>query len=328
MTITSAPPFALGQPGTQPPPARSQQSYRHEAFLWRDIPEFTDAMVAFVQQGLAAGEPVMVALVPEHADWLRDGLGSDSTSVTFVDMRTVGRNPARLIPTWQRFLDDNSGHDRPARGVGEPIWAGRRPDEVAECQLHEALLNVAFPAESPFWLVCPYDAKRLDAGTIAEAHRSHHAILDCRSYRGSVSYAGRAHVDALFRAELPLPRGSETLCNFTRDSVDEVFAFVLYEACTANLWSDKTLDLAVAARELAADSLRRAADRGAVTIWQTARSLVCEVADDTVVDDVLAGRRHTPSTYDHGLWSANRVCDLVQMRSTAWGTKVRVHSWT
>lgn len=328
MTITSVAPFALARAGAQPPPARSQQSYRHEAFLWRDIAEFTDALVTFVQQGLAAGEPVMVALVPEHADWLRDGLGSESASVTFVDMRAVGRNPALLIPAWQRFLDDHSGHNRPARGIGEPIWVGRRGAEIVECQLHEALLNVAFGADSPFWLVCPYDAKRSDQAVIAEAHRSHHAILDAHNYRGSASYGGRAHIDSLFRADLPPLRGSHTVYNFTRQSVDGVFAFVLYEACAANLWSDKALDLAVAARDLASDSLRRGADRGVVNIWQLARSLVCEVGDDTVVDDVLAGGRHPPSAYDHGLWSANQLCDLVQMRSSPTGTTVRVHSWT
>jgi hypothetical protein len=56
-------------------------------------------------------------------------------------------------------------------------------------------------------------------------------------------------------------------------------------------------------------------------------ALVCEVADDTVVDDVLHGRRE-PFKDDHdGLWLANQLCDLVQMRSTAAGTTVRVHTW-
>ena len=30
------------------------------------------------------------------------------------------------------------------RGIGEPIWADRRPDELDECQLHESLINLAF----------------------------------------------------------------------------------------------------------------------------------------------------------------------------------------
>ena len=55
--------------------------------------------------------------------------------------------------------------------------------------------------------------------------------------------------------------------------------------------------------------------------------MVCEVADDTVVDDPLTGRR-VPFEEDHdALWVANQLCDLVQLRSTEDGTSVRVHSW-
>ena len=38
-----------------------------------------------------------------------------------------------------------------------------------ECQLHEALLNVAFGASTPLWLLCPYDLEALTADVIDEA---------------------------------------------------------------------------------------------------------------------------------------------------------------
>ena len=43
--------------------------------------------------------------------------------------------------------------------------------------------------------------------------------------------------------------------------------------------------------------------------------------------DVLAGRRALVSSDRDGLSSANRKCDLVQLRSTASGTTVRLHMW-
>ena len=79
-------------------------------------------------------------------------------------MTELGRNPACIIPAWQTFLDECSGYGRPARGIGEPIWVGRRPEEIAECQLHESLLNLAIDPDLPFWLVCPYDDEQLDRG--------------------------------------------------------------------------------------------------------------------------------------------------------------------
>jgi hypothetical protein len=62
-----------------------------------------------------------------------------------------------------------------------------------------------------------------------------------------------------------------------------------------------------------------------VRVWNEPSALVCEVSDATVVDDVLAGR--TVHDENRGLWSANQLCDLVQLRSTPSGTTIRLHSW-
>ena len=66
---------------------------------------------------------------------------------------------------------------RRLRGIGEPIWADRSPDELVECQRHEALLNLAFADAGDFWLLCPYDVDALDPDVIAEAHHSHPAVV-------------------------------------------------------------------------------------------------------------------------------------------------------
>jgi len=58
------------------------------------------------------------------------------------------------------------------RGIGEPVYPGRSPAEVAGCQVHEALLNAAFDAAAPFWLPCPFDLEALAADMIDEAHRT------------------------------------------------------------------------------------------------------------------------------------------------------------
>lgn len=325
--LTSSSPAPGRVSRSQTPPARSRQSYRHEAFLWRTESEFTDTMVAFVEEGLAADEPVMVALVQEHADWLKAGLGADASLVTFVDMEDLGHNPARIIPGWQDFLDRHSGRGRPTRGIGEPIWAGRGDEEISECQLHEALLNVALDPQTPFWLVCPYDSTQLDPSVITEASRSHPAILDQKAYRGSTAYGGRAHVDELFSAELPRLSGEPTERTFDRRTFEGVFALVTGHAYASELWSDKALDLATAARQVAASSLHRGAQQGTIRIWDQPHALICEVRDATVVGDVLAGRRATPPDHDYGLWSANQRCDLVQLRSNESGSTVRLHSW-
>ena len=314
-------------------PARARQSYRHEAFLWDHSRQFTEAMVSFVEDGLARDEPVMTVLVPEHTEWLRAALGKQAREVTFLDMGDIGRNPARIIPTWQALLDQHEGRHRPTRGIGEPIWAGRRPTEIEECQLHEALLNEAFDPETPFWLICPYDSGRLAPSVIAQAHRTHHALFDTAGYLGSTAYEGGALVSALFTADLPplllddAGSGAHVESRFTDHNAQDVFALVTQQAYAAELWSDRAIDLARAVRRLVRSALARGAGQVVVRLWNQPDGLVCELVDRTVIYDVLVGRRAPLGDEDDALWSANQTCDLVQLRSGAAGTTVRITAY-
>ena len=284
-------------------------------------------MVPFVVDGLEAGEPVLVAVIPEHGEWLRDSLGPDADSVEFVDMRQLGRNPALIIPAWQEFLDLNSHPRRPLRGIGEPIWPGRRSEELLECQFHEALLNVAVDPEEPFWLVCPYDVDGLSPAVIEEAHRSHPVIMEADGYQGSSRYGGRAHVNTLFAAELAELGGEAITIRFTADELPRLLGYLKLELYVAGLDLDKAGELAIAVHRLCLGSVHRGSLAATLRIWNQSDAVVCEVADETTVDDVLHGRR-TPSGEDHdGVWLANQTCDLVQVRSMPTGTTARVHAW-
>lgn len=54
---------------------------------------------------------------------------------------------------------------------------------------------------------------------------------------------------------------------------------------------------------------------------------MCEVSDRGQVDSALVDRlRPDPDPQDsRGLWIVNHLCDLVQLRSGASGTTVRLH---
>jgi hypothetical protein len=312
---------------TQQAPLRSRQSYRHEAFLWRDPTDFTDSMVCFIEEGLEAGEPVMVALTPQHTRWLHDALsGSAVDRVEFVDMARLGANPARIIPAWRRFVNAHSEPLRPVRGIGEPIWPGRHPQELLECQLHEALLNVAIDPDLPLWLICPYDADRLSPAVVEEAHRTHPVIVEAGTHRGSAHYAGRAHVDALFAAELSPPMRQYREVLITPEILDRLPGYVKLELYVAGLPVDRAGQIAIAVKRLARDSLRRGSPSAIIRIWSEPDALICEVTDDLPVTDPLLGRS-VPANEHEGLWEANQVCDLVQLRSTPTRTIVRIISW-
>jgi len=86
-------------------------------------------------------------------------------------------------------------------------------------------------------------------------------------------------------------------------------------------------DLATTTQHLAMNSLQRGAAEVTVQMWSQPNALICEVVDDTVIDDLLLGRRVPVEDEHDGLWHANQLCDLVQMRSSSTGTTVRVHAW-
>jgi len=295
--------------------------------LWHDADEFLAATVPFVSDGVAAGEAVMVGMTPAREEWLRDALGQTARDVHFVDITELGRNPARIMPAWQQFFNERSVNGGRVRGLGEPIWSGRRPEEIAESQLHEALLNVAVKPDTPCWLMCPYDAGQLDPSVIEEVYRSHPAVVDGQQYRGSHLYGGRDHVDRVFGSELPELAGPYDELTFDRAGLQSVPSFVATKAYAAGAGADRAADLAVAAQELATSSLQRGAAQGLVRVWAREDAVVFEVRDSSPISDPLTGRR--PSTKDQrkGTWVANQLCDLVQLRSSPTGTTVRVHHW-
>jgi anti-sigma regulatory factor (Ser/Thr protein kinase) len=306
----------------------AHDGFRHEAYLFNDLDEFLAETVPFVLDGVRAGQPVMVAITPKRLASLRQALGGDADRVCLVDMHELGSNPGRIIPAWRAFIDDHP-EGTPVRGVGEPIWSGRRAAELVECQLHEALLNVAISPETPLWLRCPYDASTLTAGVVEEAQHSHPMMVEGERYRGSTVYGGRAHVDDLMARALPAAGGTEETRRFSRTNLRGVRESVGRWASAAGLEPDRRDDLTLVMHEIATNSVRHGGGAGTLRIWREPGDLVVEISDTGQLEDALAGRWRTADTDEggRGLWLAQQMADLVQIRRSPHGTTVRVHAW-
>jgi anti-sigma regulatory factor (Ser/Thr protein kinase) len=239
-------------------------------------------------------------------------------------MAAVGANPARIIATWREFV---AAHADAAQvwGVGEPAYPGRSPAEIAECQLHEGLLNLAFDTSTPFWLLCPYDIEALAADVIRDAQRTHPFIAwdgerqACDAFQ-EVDLAG-----PFDRPVPPRPAAAEHL-PFQTGDLRRVRAFVATRAEQAGLAQEAVDAMVLAVNEVATNSLRHGGGRGELHAWTDGRSLVFEVSDRGHITSPLVGRlRPAPEARDGaGLWVANQLCDLVQIYSSARGTAVRV----
>jgi anti-sigma regulatory factor (Ser/Thr protein kinase) len=311
--------------GSAPPAQTRRTVFQHEAFVYRGEAEFVAETAAFIREGLAAGEPVMVAVVEPKIDLLRAELDGEAGQVAFVDMGDLGRNPARILPAWRQFADEHAGRAPALRGVGEPIWGGRQPAEIAESQLHEALLNLAFGDGPRFRLRCPYDARALAGSVVEAAHRSHPVVVDVGGRRAR--YAGAEHATAVFAAGLPEPAGRPDMMLFGPDDLRMVREVVLRHAGRLGLDPERCAEMVLAVHEVASNSLRYGGERGTLRVWSDPAALVCEIRDRGHITQPLVGRE-LPNVSDEGgrgLWLANQLCDLVQIRSSTGGTVVRLH---
>ena len=295
-------------------------AFRHEAVFYAGPEAFLDHVVPFVEEGIAAGEPVMVALQAPKLTALRGRLGRDAEHVVLADMGEIGHNPACIIPAWRDFVAGRSG---PMRGVGEPIWPGRTPDELVECQCHETLLNAAFADADGFHLLCPYDSVHLGRDVIEEAERSHPYLGASESAR----YRGAEGMPPQLTTPLSDAPGDSAEHRIAWTTLPQIRTLVGEHARAAGVSELRAGDLVLAVHEVATNSVRHGGGEGVLRVWHDRDTVVCEVRDRGRLDEPLAGRARPAldEAGGWGLWLANQLCDLVQLRNLPDGSVVRLH---
>lgn len=296
----------------------------HEGLFYTDAAGLLAGTVPFVEDGLAAGEPVLVAVPGPHLELIRAAVGPAGEAVRYADMADAGRNPGRIIP-WvlQAFADKHPS--RRVRIVGEPIWAGRTAAEYRACAQYEASINWALAGREAT-VLCPYDAGALDAGVLAEARCTHPVLVDRTGRRPSAGYAPS---DVVARHNKPLPAPAEAVAQLRYDleTLPRVRRFVADRAAGVGLHPDRVADLQIAVTELATNSVAHAGGDGTLRVWRTDAHVVCEIHDDGWLADPLAGRlAPAPDGIGgRGLVIVHALCDLVLVHTTPAGTTVRLH---
>lgn len=298
----------------------------HEVFLFDGDDEFLAGMVPYAREGIEAGERVVAAVSSERGRRLAAALGREAAEVEFIDIEHAGRNPARIISLWGDHLGGPPHEPRPLRGICEPVWAGRRPDELAECHRHEALINLAFSGAGSWRLVCPYDTSALDAAQVELARRTHPVLWQADGAAANPAYEEPTELLDELEEELPTPAGDPVRLTFGQHDVGSVRRLAASYAIKAGLGEDRAADVMLAVSELATNSVLHGGGEGEIALWSEPGAIVCDVSDSGRIDDVLAGRRRPePGRLDgRGIWIVNQVCDLVQVRSVPGGNVVRV----
>jgi anti-sigma regulatory factor (Ser/Thr protein kinase) len=308
-----------GQPARSAAPG---EGLVHETLLYRGRAELEGAVREFVRAGTAAGEPVLAVVPRANLKWLEAGLGDDATDVRFEDMSEVGRNPARLLPMFEDWIDE---HDGRARVISEPMWPERSYAETAECLRHEALLNHAL-AGTAARILCPYDAEHLEPVVLEGAESTHPRVRDAAGSRPSERYEDplRGSLNDRWPLDDPTEPTSEHI--FAGD-LRSLRRAVDADPSLEGLTRERREDVVFVINEAATNVVRHGDGRCTTRLWRNGRSVVSEVSFDTAVPDVLAGRRRPlpDALSGRGLWLINQVCDLVEMRTGGAGTTLRMH---
>jgi anti-sigma regulatory factor (Ser/Thr protein kinase) len=299
--------------------------FQHQALIYEGADEYLAGTAPFLRAALEAGQPALVAVRKEQAELLKGELGGEAGWLRFVRIEEAGRNPAGVIPLWRDFVDQNKG--RSVRGVSELVWPDRMAAEMEECHRHEALLNLAFAESRPWSLLCPYDACSLADDELERAAATHKLIS--REGRTEESAAFDHDFDSL-AGELPPPQVRADTLSFGLSELSQVRKRVAAAGERAGMDVGTVADLVTAASELAANSVMHGGGTGTLRLWRENGALLVEVEDEGRIEEQLVGRLRPGIAQEggRGLWLANQLCDLVQIRSGRTGTVVRLHMFT
>ena len=146
--------------------------------------------------------------------------------------------------------------------------------------------------------------------------------------RVSTQYTDPATVCDPGRWPLPPPPVGTPALTFEASHLGEVRRVVRHRAAAAGLASVRLHDLLLAINEAATNTLLHGPGSGTLRVWQEPGSLVCEIRDEGRIDDLLVDRNFPADDDREGGWGfllVNQLCDLVELRSDAGGTTLRMH---
>lgn len=300
---------------------------RHHALPYADRASYVDALVAYVDEGLAAGEPVLAAVPEPGLESLEEALGPQAARVQFVDLAEWGRNPWLIIPTVLRaFLDAHGG--RRTRIVAEALWPDRAPEETWLAVRHEALVNRVL-AGYPTTILCPWDAAGLAGPVLAFAARTHPVLVVDGVARPSLGFAEPERVVAALSDRLPVRAPVDVEVPFDLAELGVLQDVIGRYGERVGLGTDRVWQLQQAVAEIAEPALATAGAPGTLRLSDGPDRVVCEILTPGAFREPTAGLLHPTqdSPRGRGLLAANRLCDLVETHDHPDSTTTRLVIW-
>jgi len=281
----------------------SRPGHLHEAGFYRSDAEFRALIVPFVEEGLAAGQPVIIGYDDRKASLLRSWV-SNEAAVTFIADNALYATPAKAIASYWKMFEQHI-----AAGATRIRIAGDVPHEgnggrFAGWDCYESAINTVWD-QFPVLSRCLYDATTAAPHVLDIAGRTHPRIaLPSGQVQHNVRYQHPADFQPLPSEPDPLERTPLAL------EVTDPSAAQIRRAVTSighgHVSAPILIDLQIGASEAVSNAWRHGRPPVTVRIWATDGRVVVRVHDTGPGPaDPLAGL--TPAwanpEFEHsGLW--------------------------
>src|SRR5690349_24400749 len=155
--------------------AHGHVGHFHEAGFYRSDAEFREFVVPFAEEGIAAGEPVILGYDARKSGLLRSWL-TDPSAADFIGGEALYATPARAIAAYRRLFESHvakgAGQIRIAGDVPHPGNGGR----FEGWDRYESAVNTVWQ-DFPVWGRCLYDTTITPAPVLDIVERTHPRIV-------------------------------------------------------------------------------------------------------------------------------------------------------
>jgi anti-sigma regulatory factor (Ser/Thr protein kinase) len=299
----------------------------HEAGFYGSDAEFGALIVPFAEEGIAAGEPVIIGYDVRKSDLLRSWL-TDPSAAEFVGDESLYATPTRAIATYRRLFEFHvamgARQIRIAGDVPHP-GNGRR---FEGWDRYESAVNTVWQ-DFPVWGRCLYDTTTTPAAVLDVVERTHPRIISPSGQRrASDRYQTTEVVEGLPYARDPLEDCAPVAELVNRSAADarHALATIGRDHCPAAALED----LLIGVNEAVTNAQRHGRPPATVRIWAAPERIVVTVHDSgRGPADRLAGLIPAPgSTSDRrlglGLWVMHQLDIDVALRQSDDGFTVRL----
>ncbi|WP_158840405.1 sensor histidine kinase [Saccharothrix deserti] len=301
--------------------ARGHIGHFHETAFYGSDDDYRSIVVPFLDGGVSAREPVLVACRSANERLIRDSV-ADASGIVFLPAGDQYDRPTEAILTYRKLFAEYAGAAQirvvgevPHPGIGGSWdWWSR----------YEAAVNEVF-AEVPLWGLCPYDLRTTPAPVLADVLRTHPHVIG----------ADGAHVrNPHYTSSWALPPAEPTsleseppLVELTDPSPAEARRAVTTACSAVRLSRDEVDDIVYAASEAVTNAQYHGKPPVTLRAWAGRAHVLVAVTDrGNGPTSPLAGLVPTDrsATAGVGLWLTHRTCRDVTMTRDRDGYTIRL----